>query len=134
MSELADLIAEQSQKLTDQTDLFPEAASLVVTRGTEVDGNTVTVVLHTEEEDEDPDDGLVLGFQDETFDQIAADFARESTEPWCHLYPSDYEALDAAIREASHVLTGGQLDRLEMLRDAAPEPDEDDEPTLGDYA
>lgn len=133
MSELADLIAEQSEKLTDETDLFPEGASFVVTRGSKVEGNTVTVVFHTEEEDEDADDGLVLGFEDETFDQVAADFARESTDPWCQLYPSDYDALDAVIREASHTLTGGQLDRLEMLRDAAPEPDEEDGHTLGDF-
>ena len=134
MSELAELIAEQSEKLTDETDLFPDGASFVVTRGSKVEGNTVTVAFHTEEEEEESDDGLLLGFQDDTFDQVAADFARESTESWCQLYPSDYDALDAAIREASHTLTGEQLDRLEMLRDAAPEPEEDGEHTLGDFS
>lgn len=100
MSELADLIAEQSEELTEQTDFFPDSASLVVTRGSKVEGNTVTVVLHAEG-DEDADDGLVLGFDDDTFDKVAADFARESTEPWCQLYPSDYDTLDAVIRKAS---------------------------------
>ena len=134
MSELADLIAEQSEEWTEKTDFFPGVASLVVTRGTEVEGNTVTVVLHAEEEDEDADDELGLGFDDDTFDRTAANFVRESTDPWRQLYPSDHDALAAAIREASHALTGEQLDRLEMLRDAAPEPDDSDEHTLGDYA
>ena len=133
MSDLGDLIAEQSEKLTDDTDLFPESASLVITRGSKVEGNTVTVVLHMEDED-GTGEGLVLGFKDDTFNKIAADFARESTDPWRQLFPSDYEALDAAIREASHHLTGGQLDRLEMLRDAAPEPEEEEKGTLGDFA
>jgi len=132
MSDLADLIAEQSEKLTEDTDIVPEGASLVVTRGSKVEGNTVTVVIHSE--DDGDDGGLVLGFKDDTFNKVASDFARESTEPWRQLFPSDYDALEAVIREASHVLTAGQLDRLEMLRDAAPEPEEEAEHTLGDFA
>lgn len=131
MSELADLIAEQSEKMTEDTDYFPEGASMVVTRGSKVEGNTVTVVFHMGEDG----DGLVLGFDDETFDKVASDFARESTNPWCQLYPSDYQALDTVLREASHLLGDSEINRLEMLRDAAPEPEGggDDECTLGDF-
>lgn len=134
MSELADMIAEQSQEWTEKSDYFPEGASLVVTRGSEVEGNTATVVFHMDE-DADSEEDLVLGFDDETFDRVAADMAQQSTDPWRQLYPSDYEALDAAIREASHALTGEELRRLESLRDGAPEPqDEDSDVKLGDFS
>jgi len=80
----------------------------------------VTVALH-KDGDDSPDDGLVLGFDDETFDKIAADMARESTDPWTQLYPSDREALEAALYEARHALSVDQCDRLETLLEAAPE-------------
>lgn len=120
MSGLGELIAEQSKKMEEKTDFFPNGASFVVTRSEEADGNAVTVVLH-KDGDESPDDGLVLGFDDETFDKIAADMARESTDPWTQLYPSDREALEAALYEARHALSVDQCDRLESLLEAAPE-------------
>jgi hypothetical protein len=120
MSGLGELIAEQSKKMEEQTDYFPDGASLVVTRSEEAEGNAVTVVFHKEEEDS-PDDGMVLGFDDQTFDRVAADLARESTEPWRRLFPADREALEAALFEAEHALTPEQYDRLHDLMEAAPE-------------
>jgi len=120
MSGLGELIAEQSKKMEEQTDYFPDGASLVVTRSKEAEGNEVTVVFH-KDGDESPDDGMVLGFDDQTFDRVAADMARESTEPWRRLFPADREALEAALIEAEHALTPRQYDRLRDLMEAAPE-------------
>lgn len=120
MSGASEALAEMSEKLTEETDLHPDGADLVVTKGPAVEGNEVTVVLT----DEDTDEKVILGFDGEAFDEIVGRLVSGSDRSYVD--PSDREvlALHRLIDTGAWELDVDQREAVERLQGRLPRRDE----------
>jgi hypothetical protein len=113
-------LADMSEKLTAETDVNYDGADIVVTKGPNVDGNEVTVVLHDETEADADPETVVVGFDAEGFEELARRLATNAEAGWCELEAEDRRALGNALHAAEHELSVDEAERLQWIRQAAP--------------
>lgn len=118
-------LAEMSEKMAEETDIHPENASVVVTSGSQADGNEITVVLHWGDDYEEDD--VIVGFEDrERFDEILSKKLLTATDrPIIELSDEEIEALDHLIDVGAWELPHGQERVVNQLQDRLPEADLD---------
>lgn len=113
--EALEALAEMSEEITEQTDIFPQGADIVVTKGAG-DGNEVTAVLHRPE-DSDADD-IVVGFEEQSdFDHVVRRFTGGSSLPLLEVSSEEADALDELVEAGAWELPPEQEDEVRRLRE-----------------
>lgn len=118
-------LAEMSDQMAEETDIYPDNASVVVTSGPQVEGNEIMVVLHRD--DESDEDDVIVGFEGRgRFDEILSKKLLSATNrPILELSDEEVEALDDLIEAGAWELPHGQERVVRNLQDRLPEVDLD---------